>query len=403
MRVKAVILAFFLVGGLCRARAADDCKPSTLNIPGAQYPCIYPDNRVTFRLMAPEAKQISVRLGRKYDMTRGTDGMWSVTVPPQVVGFHYYTLVVDGVQVADPATETFFGSGWLHSGIEIPEKGVDFYDVKDVPHGEIRSRWYFSKVTGAWRKCYIYTPPDYDTNFKARYPVLYILHGGGEDQTGWATQGRTDIILDNLIAAGTAKPMLVVMDTFNARRPGEPAPVMGGPRPGSGGPSQPGARPRGVGSLGDNPVFREMMVKDLIPMIDSTYRTLPDRENRAMAGLSMGGWQTFGTALRNLDKFAYIGGFSGVPGGNSLERRVDPETDYDGVLNDAASFNKRVKLLWIGAGTDEPEPMYQGMQVFRGILDKAGIKYVYVESKGTAHEWLTWRRALYDFAPRLFR
>jgi enterochelin esterase-like enzyme len=403
MRFALASAFTLLMCGLCWGQAADDCKPSTLNIPGAQYPCVYPDNRVTFRLMAPEAKQVSVQLGQKYDMTRGTDGMLSVTVPPQVVGFHYYTLVVDGVQVADPATETFFGSGWWHSGIEIPEQGVDFYDVKDVPHGEIRSRWYFSKVTGGWRKCYIYTPPDYSTNLNARYPVLYILHGGGEDQTGWVTQGRTDIILDNLIAVGKAKPMLVVMDTFNARRAGEPAPVRGGPRAGGSGPSQPGVRPRGVGSLGNNPAFREMMMKDLIPMIDSTYRTLTDRENRAMAGLSMGGWQTFETVLRHLEKFAYIGGFSGVPAGNSLERRVDPETDYDGVLNDAASFNKRVKLLWIGAGSDEPEPMYKGMQVFREILDKAGIKYVYVESKGTAHEWLTWRRALYDFAPRLFR
>jgi enterochelin esterase-like enzyme len=400
--MRQLLVLILLAGAACWGQSPGDCRPASTNIPGAQYPRIYPDSRVAFRLMAPEAKQVSVQLGQKYDMTRGADGLWSVTVPPQVVGFHYYTLAVDGVQVADPASETFFGSSWMHSGIEIPEQGVDYYDVKDVAHGEIRSRWYFSKVTGAWRRCYIYTPPDYDTNLKARYPVLYILHGGGEDQRGWAIQGRTDLILDNLIAARKAKPMLVVMDSFNARRAGEPAPVRGGPPAGGGG-AQPGARRGGVGSMGNNPAFREMMVKDLIPMIDSTYRTLADRENRAMAGLSMGGWNTFETVLRNLDKFAYIGGFSGVPGGNSLETSVDPQRDYDGVLSDAASFNKRMKLLWIGAGTEEPEAMYKGMQVFRGILDKAGIKYVYVESKGTAHEWLTWRRALNDFAPRLFR
>ncbi|MFB3776678.1 MAG: alpha/beta hydrolase-fold protein [Bryobacteraceae bacterium] len=391
--MRGTLVLTLLAGAACWAQSSGDCRPSATNIPGAQYPCVHPDNRVTFRLLAPEAAKVQVQLGQTYDMTRGSDGMWSVTIPPQPVGFHYYNLVIGGAQVADPATKTFFGSSWMHSGIEIPEKGVDYYDARDVPHGEIRSRWYFSKVTGAWRRCYIYTPPDYDTNLKARYPVLYILHGGGEDQRGWVVQGRTDFIMDNLIAAGKARPMLVVMDTFNARKAGEPAPLRGGPRTGAG-----GAR-----SMGDNPAFREMMLKDLIPMIDTTYRTLTDRDNRAMAGLSMGGWNTFEMVLRNLDKFAYIGGFSGVPGGNSLEWKVDPKTDYDGVLSDAASFNKRLKLLWLGTGTDEPEPMYKGMQVFRGILDQSGIKYVYVESKGTAHEWLTWRRALNDFAPRLFR
>jgi len=389
MRYLRVLMV--LSSALCWGQI--DCKPASTNIPGAEYPCIHPDNRVTFRLLAPEATKVQVQLGRLYEMTRSPDGVWSVTIPPQAPGFHYYNLVIGGATVADPASETFFGSSWMHSGIEIPEQGADYYQAKDVPHGEIRSRWYFSKVTGAWRRCYVYTPPDYDTNLKARYPVLYLLHGGGEDQRGWVIQGRTDFIMDNLIADKKARPMLVVMDSFNARRPGEAGPTRGALPAGG----------RAARSMGDNPVFREMMSKDLIPMIDSVYRTLTGRENRAMAGLSMGGWNTFEMVLRNLDKFAYIGGFSGVPGGNSLEWRVDPKTDYDGVLSDAASFNKRMKLVWIGAGTDEPEQMYKGMQAFREVLDKAGIKYVYVESKGTAHEWLTWRRALADFAPRLFR
>ena len=155
---------------MCWGQAADDCKPSTLNIPAAQYPCVYSDSRVTFRLAAPDAQKVQVRLGRPYDMTRGADGMWSVTIPPQVVGFHYYTLVVDGVTVADPASKTFFGSGWENSGIEIPEQGVDYYSAKDVPHGEVRQRWYFSKVTGKWRRSYVYTPPDYDSNPRRAIP-----------------------------------------------------------------------------------------------------------------------------------------------------------------------------------------------------------------------------------------
>jgi enterochelin esterase-like enzyme len=354
-----------------------------------------------FRVMAPEAGKVQVQLGQRYDMTKGADGAWTVTLPPQVVGFHYYNLVVDGAQVADPATETFFGSSWMHSGIEVPEKtGGDYYEAKDVPHGEVRSRWYFSKVTGAWRRCYIYTPPDYNTNAKARYPVLYLLHGGGEDQRGWVIQGRMDFILDNLIAAGKAKPMLIVMDSMTARKAGEPVPVRGGtagpgrgPAPGG----QPGRMPpASAAMLAGNRTFTEMLLQDLIPMVDSTYRTLSDRENRAMAGLSMGGMQTFATTLANLDKFAYIGGFSGSSGSGGT---FDPKTTGNGAFADAAAFNKKVKLLWLGVGTEESP----NTKIFHEALDKHGVKNVYFESPGTAHEWLTWRRCLNDFVPRLFR
>jgi enterochelin esterase-like enzyme len=300
---------------------------------------------------------------------------------------------VDGVQVIDPASEAFYGSGRQAGGIEIPEKGVDYYDAKDVPHGEIRSRWYFSKVTGAWRQCFVYTPPDYDISVKARYPVLYLLHGGGEDQRGWGIQGRANFILDNLIAAKKAKPMLIVMDSMAVRRAGEAAPT-GGP---------PGARMPGGMSATGNPLYSEMVVTDLIPMIDATYRTLSNRENRAMAGLSMGGGQTFQTVLTNLDKFAWLGGFSGVPNGNGMAPPIDPKVVYNGVLSNGASLNRQLKLMWIGTGSEEPEAMYKGMQNFRQILDKCGIRYVYYESPGTAHEWLTWRRDLHDFAPRLFQ
>ncbi|HYW44407.1 MAG TPA: alpha/beta hydrolase-fold protein [Bryobacteraceae bacterium] len=403
--MKPTFLLAALGCGLCFGQAADDCKPSTLNIPGAQYPCVYPDNRVAFRLAAPDAQKVQVRLGGAHDMTRGADGMWSVTIPPQVVGFHYYTLVVDGVTIADPATRTFFGSGWDNSGIEIPEQGVDYYSARDVPHGDVRQRWYFSKVTGKWRRCYVYTPPDYDSNVKARYPVLYLLHGWGENEQGWHIQGHVDFILDNLIAAKKARPMLIVMDNLNAVKPGEDASlfaargVVAQARPPQAAPGGRGAAPAGRGGgFGPNfgATFTEMMLTDLIPMIERTYRVLPGRENRAMAGLSMGGMQTFTTALANLDKFAYIGGFSGSSGGRG---GFDPKTSSNGVFADAAAFNKKVKVLFLGIGSVEGP----GTKTFSEALTQAGIHNVYFESPGTAHEWLTWRRCLNDFAPRLFQ
>ncbi len=403
--MKSLLVLSILACGWCWGQVASDCTPASTNIPGAQYPCVYPDNRVTIRLTAPDAQKVQVNLGKRYDMTRGADGVWIATLPPQVVGFHYYTLLVDGVQVADPASETFFGSGWENSGIEIPEPGVDYYSAKDVPHGEVRARWYFSKVTGKWRTCYVYTPPGYDTN-KARYPVLYLLHGWGENERGWHVQGRVDFIMDNLIAAKKAKPMLIVMDNLNAAKPGEDSSLFAargvrGPAPAAPGAARggPAAAPaRGGGGFGANfgATFTEMMLTDLIPMIERTYRALPGRENHAMAGLSMGGMQTFTTALGNLDKFAYIGGFSGSSGGRG---GFDPKTSSNGVFADAAAFNKKVKVLFLGIGSVEGT----GTKTFSEALTKAGVHNVYFESPGTAHEWLTWRRCLNDFAPRLFR
>ncbi len=377
-------LVAILACGLCWGQTADDCRPSTLNIPGAQYPCVYRDNRVAFRLMAPEAKKVQVRLGRVYDMERGPAGTWSTTIPPQVVGFHYYYLIVDGVQVNDPASESFFGVNRESSGIEISEaSGGEYYQAKDVPHGEVRSRWYFSKITQGWRRCYVYAPPDYDTNVKARYPVLYLQHGGGEDETGWVIQGRVNFILDNLIAAKTAKPMIVVMDKGYALKPGEKMNWL---------PGAPGEGPRAMASG----TFGEVMINDLIPMIDRTYRTVSNRENRAVAGLSMGGGQAFQIGLSNLDKFAYVGGLSG---GGAGRGGFDPKTVYNGVFADAAGFNKKIKLLYMSNGTEEGAGARTSHEAFK----KAGIDSVYFESPGTAHEWLTWRRSLYDFAPRLFK
>jgi enterochelin esterase-like enzyme len=389
-------------------QANDECKPSSLNIPGAPYPCVHADRRVTFRVAAPDAQKVQVRLGGAHDMTRGADGLWMATIPPQVVGFHYYSIVVDGSVVADPATRTFFGSGWDNSGIEIPEADADaaYYSAKDVPHGQVSQRWYYSKVTGAWRRCYVYTPPEYDANARARYPVLYLLHGWGENEQGWNTQGHVDFILDNLIAAKKAKPMIVVMDNLNAVKPGEDASLFAARgiiahrsvaevAPGGGR----GAPAGGRGGLSGNwsAVFTEMMLTDLLPMVERTYRTAPGRENRAMAGLSMGGMQSFTTVLANTDKFAYLGGFSGSSGGRG--GAFDPKTSNNGVFADAAAFNKKMKVLFLGIGSVEGP----GTKDFSEALTKAGIKNAYFESPGTAHEWLTWRRCLYDFAPRLFK
>ncbi len=404
MRIALALLAC----GLCWGQPADDCKPSSLNIPGAPYPCVYPDHRVAFRVSAPDAQKVQVRLGGPHDMTKGADGLWTVTIPPQGVGFHYYTIVVDGATMADPATRTFFGSGWDNSGIEIPESDAGYYSAMDVPHGEVRQRWYFSKVTGRWRRCFVYTPPDYDANQRTRYPVLYLLHGWGENEQGWHTQGHVDFIMDNLIAGKKAKPMLIVMDNLNTVRPGEDAtlysargivarPSMAEVTP----PPQSGAGRGGAGARGGFPTnwggaFSEMMFADLIPMIEKTYRVLPGRENRAMAGLSMGGMQSFLTVLPNLDKFAYLGGFSGSSGGRG---GFDAKTSNNGVFADAGAFNKKMRLLFLGIGSVEGP----GTKNFSDQLTAAGIKNVYFESPGTAHEWLTWRRCLNDFAPRLFQ
>jgi enterochelin esterase-like enzyme len=396
--MKRAILLFLLAASLVCAQPPADSRPATTNIQGAQYPRVHDDLRVSFQLKAPEAQKIQVVIAETpYDMVKAQDGTWSVTVPPQVPGFHFYWLMVDGVQVCDPASEAFFGYSRVLSGIEIPEKGVDYYEVKDVPHGEIRSFRYFSKVTGAWRRAYVYTPPDYDTNLKARYPMLLLQHGGGEDERDWATQGRTDNILDNLIAARKAVPMIVVMDSAGtARKPGEQA----GPSPNAAG----GAMAGGVMNMAPttiridvSPTFGEVVAQDLLPAVDAHYRTIPDREHRAVAGLSLGAAYALQVAMTYQDKFSNIGSFSGTVMGG-----VDPKTSYGGKMSNGAEFNKKVKVFFIAAGTAE-KSRHDAATHARKLFDEVGIKYVWYESPGTAHEWLTWRRDLNQFAPLLFR
>ena len=397
------LLSIFLLGcGLSLGQGTDACKPSSLNIPGAPYPCVYPDRRVAFRVAAPDAKKVQVRLGGTHDLTLGSDGLWTGTIPPQVIGFHYYSLVIDGAVTADPATRTFFGSGWDNSGIEIPEPDTDYYLVKDVPHGQVSQRWYYSKVTGKWRRCFVYMPPNYERDGTTRYPVLYLLHGWGETEEDWSKQGHADFILDNLLAGGKAKPMLIVMDNLNAVKPGEDASLYSArsiiarqsmadlaPRTGSSG-SRPGFPP----TFGAT--FTDVLLNDLIPMVEKEYRVLPGRENRAMAGLSMGGMQSFQTVLGNVDKFAYLGGFSGSSGSRG---GFDPKTSNHGVFADPETFNRKMKVLFLGIGSVEGP----NTKNFSESLTQAGIHNIYFESPGTAHEWLTWRRCLNDFAPRLFQ
>ena len=411
----AVILALVMaiaVSATSSAQVPAGCTPNALNIPGAPFPCIYSDGRVMFRVAAADAQKVRVRTGQGFDMTKGADGLWYVTTTPLVEGFHYYTLAIDGATVADPATRTFFGSGFYNSAIEVPAKDADFYAWKDVPHGQVRQLSYFSKVTGQWRRAYVYTPADYDLNPRARYPVLYLLHGRGEDETGWYQQGHVDLIMDNLLAGNKARPMLIVMDNLNAVRPGESAalsaargtltqatiePPQTATAPArAGGPGRAAGAAPGRGGPLASEVFPDMMLTDLIPMVERIYRVAPGRENRAMAGLSMGGTQTFGTALAHLDKFAYIGGFSGSSGGGP---GFDPKTTSGGVYADAAAFNKKVKVLFLGIGGAEGP----NTRNFSEQLSKAGITNAYYESPGTAHEWLTWRRCFREFAPRLFQ
>ena len=382
---RTLILTLATAVSLAQAQA-DDSKPAPSNVLNAQYPRVHADGRVTFRIAAPEAKKVQLQPGGAdnglgkgpIDMSRDEKGVWSVTLPPAVPGFHYYWFLVDGVIVNDTGSESFFGWGRESSGVEVPEAGADYYEVKGVPHGDVRLRLYQSKVTGAWRRAYVYTPPGYDADTRTRYPVLYLQHGAGENATGWTRQGRAHLILDNLIAAGKAKPMIVVMDTGYATRPGA-TPVQGP----TGNPQIPNA-------------FEDVVVTDLIPTIDAAFRTLADRGNRAMAGLSMGGGQTLQITSKHLDLFGWIGSFS------APLRNFDVKTSMNGVLTDAATFNKRVRLFWIGSGTGETA-IHDAASQLHTSLDAAGITHVVFESPGTAHEWQTWRRSLNDFAPRLFR
>lgn len=391
-KLLIILAAVGITGTICLAQAAqpeykNDWKAASSNQPGKEYPQVNSEGRVRVRIVAPEAQSVILDLRGRTSLTKGEDGVWVGVSPPQDEGFHYYQIIVDGVQMPDPGSLYFYGTGRMGSGIEIPAKDQDFYALKDVPHGQLRQNLYFSKVTNSWRRCFVYTPPDYDTNPSAKYPVLYLQHGMDEDETGWGSQGKANLILDNLIAEKKAVPMIIVIDNGYATKPGLTSSRRGN---------------AAAGAAQGNSAFEEVMIQEIIPMIDARFRTIADREHRAMAGLSMGGNQTCQITFHNLDKFAYIGAFSGTMNGLS-SAPLDPATAFNGMFKDGETLNKQIKLLWIGMGTKEPDFFQGSIGAFRAMLDKAGVKYIYYQSQGTAHEWLTWRRDLYEFAPRLFR
>jgi hypothetical protein len=316
----SILLIVFLFCTVCFAQtgqalivpdAVDSAHPSPYNLYGAKFPRIEPDGRVTFHFNAPDAQKVQVSITNvPHDMIKGDDGVWTYTSEPQDKGYHNYWMIVDGAVVLDPATNAFIGYGHMCNGFEIPDPEGSFYELKDVPHGSVLIKNYFSKTTNSWRHIFVYTPPGYETNSSTRYPVLYLQHGGGEDERVWIEMGRTNVILDNLITEGKARPFIVVMETSAAYKPGEVPPQPPQPRPAGERQRPPEAVARLRMSFSFD-TYKEVMINDLIPFIDSNFRTLSDGNNRAMAGLSMGGMVTRTVTLANLDKFAYIGLFSG--------------------------------------------------------------------------------------------
>ncbi len=368
-------------------------------IPGNEFPKVDKEHRAYFYIKAPEARKVIVDIcNKKYDMQRDGKGGFMAVTDPLPVGFHYYFMNIDGVNFIDPASETFFGCNRESGGIEIPEglEGDYYRPQQGVPHGQVRSIYYWSEhstknghqpmvngqssmVNGEWRHAMVYTPAEYELakNAKKRYPVLYLQHGMGEGETSWALQGKMQHIMDNSIAKGEAVPMIVVMESGDIKAPFNFA---GG-----------GSNEQGRSQYGAS--FYPVLLNDLIPYIDQNFRTKSDRENRAMAGLSWGGHQTFDIVLQNLDKFAWMGTFSGAIFG------LDVKTAYNGVFANADEFNKKIHYMYMNWGEED---FIKSADIVKQLRD-LGIKVDSSESAGTAHEFLTWRRGLHEFIPHIFK
>jgi len=391
--MKRILTAFIIISGIfCQYTSGqetqnivEDFKPSSVNQPEKQFPQVNSQRRVRASVAAPNATKVQLDIGgTKYDMVKDGNGVWTGQSNPQDEGFHYYQLNIDGAQVPDPGSLYFYGAGRLGSGIEIPAADQDFFALKNVPHGLVSENIYFSKLTNSFRRCYIYTPPGYHENTKTRYPVLYLQHGSFEDETGWSAQGKANLILDNLIALKQAVPMIIVMDNGYAYAP----------KSNSGAAASTKEQPKSV--------FEEVLITEVIPMIDTKLRTIPNRDNRAIAGLSMGANQTMRIMMNHLDTFSHYGGFSGTANYPNTDA-LNASEFLDGKYKDGKALNKKIKLFWLGLGTKEPTPFPKSIGAFKNMLDQQGIKYEYYESPETAHEWLTWRRCLYQFAPKLFK
>lgn len=349
----------------------DDFRPNTSNQPGHQYPMVNSERIVRAQLKAPDAVTVKLDIGGvKYPMKRSADGIWIGDSAPQDEGFHYYQFEIDGASVPDPGSLYYYGASRWGSGIEIPAHDEEFYALKDVPHGDVREVYYWSETNKQMRHCYIYTPPGYDQEKRKRYPVLYLQHGSGESEHGWAQQGRTGLIMDNLIAEGKAEEFIIVMDNGSWTRPqgstGRPANWADG--------------------------FMNTLINDIIPMVDSRYRTKADRKYRAMAGLSMGGMQTKVITMRNPDVFSALGMFSG--GVITAEEAAKTE-----------GFKQAYDLVFVSYGSHElKNPRWgQNQEAVTAELKASGMNAHFYVSPETAHEWQTWRRSLYQFAQLLFK
>ncbi|HXR08511.1 MAG TPA: alpha/beta hydrolase-fold protein [Candidatus Acidoferrum sp.] len=407
-------LASILAGQLCNAQTnepADDWKPATSNQQGKQYPQVNSERRIRARVVAPQATSVLFDISAvKYPLAKGEDGSWVGVTQPQDEGFHYYQIWVDGAAVPDPGSLYYYGASRWGSGIEVPAKDQDFYALKNVPHGQLREVLYFSKTSSSTRHCFVYTPPDYDQDPNKRFPVLYLQHGMGEDETGWGHQGHANLIMDNLIADGKAKPFIIVMENGLNTGGGGGGARRGG---GRGGAAAPGGAVAGGGAAGGAPArggfggrggrggfgggmggaFERVLIDDLIPYVDANYRTLADQPHRAMSGLSMGGMQTHTITLAHLDTFSHIGMFSGGS--------INPSE-----ITDMAAFKQKVKLVFVSYGSREVtggRGMGANGKADVEALKEAGVNSHYYESPLTAHEWQSWRRSLYNFAPLLFQ
>jgi enterochelin esterase-like enzyme len=378
----------FIFGQPASGQSDFGFKSAASNIQGAEFPKISLDKSVYVRLRAPQASKVQVQGGdglcpKPLDLMKDSAGNWNGIIPSAGPGFHYYWFNVDGVRVNDPGSDSYHGYNRPTSGIEIPIDNEDFFTAKSVPHGDVREHWYYSGITGKWRRAFVYTPPEYDKSFKKKYPVLYLLHGAGENERGWSLQGHMSFIMDNLIAEKKAVPMIVVMDNGYATAKDAIA--------------SSGFSMKEMTKTAE--MLEQVYIKEIIPNIDISFRTIAKKENRAMAGLSMGGLQTMLIGMNHLETFSYFGFFSGAIFGGIMD---DPRTAFKGTFADAAGFNKKVKLMWFGAGSGETQ-FVKMVDETRKKLEDLGIQSICYISQGTSHEWHTWRRDLNEFAPLLFK
>ena len=372
-------IAFFMFVLCCclTAGAQEFIVPPT-NINAQGYPHVLPDNSVEFRIRSNEdLSQMKVSLDPSCRFEKQQDGFWTARTQPLVPGFHYYWFNLGGMDVSDPASKSYFGCGRMTSAIDIPEAGCTFYDIKEVPHGKVSIATYYSKVRKAYATMYVYTPAGYSEGSK-RYPVLYLQHGGGEDESGWTLQGKTNHILDNLIAEGKAKEMLVVMSNGNITVPGS-----------------------GFGySIQGMRGFEEELTQVIVPFVDQNFRTIADRQHRALAGLSMGGGQSFFVGLQHTGLFSHIGVFStGVFGGIRETRSFNAEESMPGLISQHEKYNQSLKLFYISVGTDDPRLSSTRKAV--ADMQQSGLKIFFNTFPGD-HEWQVWRKSLHDFVQKLF-